>query len=523
MNIKHLRISRFSQYVILMMCIAMLVIIWSTHTRINEHTGYHEDASLITTQKTAIEVANYIKEKRRLVQIYATRNSASLWNVLQNPDDDFSYRKTLNELKAVFPSIFTFTVSNSDGDISRVDFDNLMGRKCISDLQYFVKTGNQNIRIHPSEIYHFDIITNFEHNNQKGILFVSFKTDMISNSLQHAEIPGHQLLLTLPIENQLIEITSEGARNVWIRDDYKLSQDELDRILSNTPVKNTEWEVVDLHEKSLFTKYNQSILIQSNLVIIILAVSGLLFMTLNHREIKRRQKAEAVKEEFLSIVSHELRTPLTAITGAISLINNGATGEINPKTQSVLAIADNNTHRLTALVNDLLDVQKLESGQMKYKRKLVHPLSFVENAVSSIQGGYSPSQRHININNSLDNEMVFADSSRMEQVIANIISNAIKYGSKNDNIDIDISKKSGTAIISVTDYGEGINEERKNQIFDKFTQTKMTDNRHDTGSGLGLYIAKIIIEYHDGKISYASSVDKGTTFYIQLPIITIQK
>ena len=506
-----------------MTCIATLVIIWSAHTRLSEHTTYHEDASLITTQKTASEVSGYINDKKRLIGLFATRRSHELWNLLQNPDNDDLYHEILEELMENFPSSFTFTVTNETGEIKRIDFDNLMGQKCINDIQYYIKTSTQNIRIHPSGIYHFDIITSFHHNDQKGILFVSFKTDNISKSLRQAEIPGHQLLVTLPIENQLIEITTEGARNLWVRDNYRLKQQEVDRILSTADVLNTEWQIVDLHIPTLFSDYKTLLLLQSNLIIAILFVSALLFMVLNHREIKRRQKAEQAKDEFLSIVSHELRTPLTAIRGAITLVNNGATGELNNKTQSILAIADNNTHRLTALVNDLLDVQKLESGQMKYKRKLIHPAEFIENAVNSIHSSYFPAPWKININNTLKNELVFADSSRMEQVIANIISNAIKYGSKKDNIDIGLSRKSEFVVISVTDYGSGINEETKNSIFEKFTQTKMTDNRHESGSGLGLYIAKVIIEYHGGKITYISSPGKGTTFYIQLPIISIKK
>jgi len=522
-KIKNFQISSFSLYVILMMCIATLVIIWSAHTRMNEHSGYHEDASFITTQKTANEVSNYIREKKRLVHLFAERKSAELWQTLKKPDNDTIYNELLLELKAHFPSIFTFTVTDASGKASRTDFDHLMGKKCVNDLQHFIKTSQQNIRVHPADIYHFDIITDFKHNNQKGILFVSFSTEMISNSLRHAEIPGHQLILSLGLENNLIEVTSEGARNIWIRNDYHLSQKEIERILSTADVNQTEWQVVDMHIETLFSDHNRLIFIQSNLVIAILAVSALLFMILNHREIRRRQKAELVKDEFLSIVSHELRTPLTSIKGAITLIINGATGELNSKTRSVLTIADNNTHRLSSLVNDLLDVQKLESGQMKYKRKLVRPIEFVENAVDSIHSSYFPAPWKININNTLDKELIFADSLRMEQVIANIISNAIKYGSKKDNIDINLTRKNEFVIISVTDYGSGISEETKNQIFEKFTQTKMTDNRHETGSGLGLYIAKIIIEYHGGKITYLSSRGKGTTFYIQLPIITIKK
>lgn len=506
-----------------MMCIATLVIIWSAHTRLTEHTQYHEDASLITTQKTASEVSSYIQDKKRLIKLFAARRSRELLTTLQNPDNDKLYQNILDELREYFPSIYTYTVTSDDGEASRIDFDNLMGQKCINDIQFYIKTGTHNIRIHPAEIYHFDIITEFNHQGKKGILFVSFKTEKISKSLRQAEIPGHQLLVTLPIENQLIEITSEGARNTWLRDNYKLTQHEIDRILSTADVPNTEWQIIDMHDSKLFSDYKQLILIQSNLIIAILAISALLFMALNHREIWRRQKAERVKDEFLSIVSHELRTPLTSIRGAITLINNGATGELNAKTQSILTIADNNTHRLTALVNDLLDVQKLESGQMKYKRKLVHPAEFIENAVNSIHSSYFPAPWKININNTLDNELVFADSARMEQVIANIISNAIKYGSKKDNIDINLSRKNEFIVISVTDYGGGISEDSQNKIFEKFTQSKMTDNRHESGSGLGLYIAKVIIEYHGGKITYVSTPGKSTTFFIQLPIITISK
>lgn len=506
-----------------MMCIATLVIIWSAHTRISEHNTYHQNASYITTQKTANEIAYYLQEQKRHVKLFANSNSSKLWHTLENPDDEKAFHLIYKNLKQHLPDAFTFTVTSQRGEIKHIDFDNLIGQKCIDDIQSFIKTGKQDLRIHPAEIYHFDIITQFEHNDKQGIFFVSFKTDSISRTLAQTEIPGHQLLLTLEKENHLIEVTSKGNRNIWNRDNYKLNQSELNRMFSISDVNQTNWQVVDIENDKLFSEYKTLIYTQSNLVIAILAISALLFMVLNHREIRRRQKAEIVKDEFLSIVSHELRTPLTAIKGAITLINNGITGKINEKTKSIISIADNNTQRLTALVNDLLDVQKLESGKMKYKRKLVKPITFIENAVSSIQNSYCPAPWKINISNQLNQEMVFADSSRMEQVFVNILSNAVKYGSKKDNIDISMLRKNESIIISITDYGTGIREETKNQIFEKFTQSKMTDNRHESGSGLGLYIARIITEYHGGKITYISTPGKGTTFYVQLPIIIIKR
>lgn len=517
------RVPSFNIYVALMMCIAVLIIIWSAQTRITEQRQYHENASLITTQQTANDVSFYIQEKKRLIQLFATRKNADLWKLLQNPEDDVAYDAILNELKAYFPDAFAYTITNNKGETDLVNFDNLMGDKCLNDLHDFIKADTQNIRIHPSETYHFDIIAKFKHKNNNGVFFVSFNTNIISHSLQRSEIPGHLLLLTLPTENNLIEVTSEGARNIWSRDNYRLTEEEVSRILSDSEVENTEWSVVDLYDESLLAEYRKSILIRSNLIIFILAVSALLFMILNQHEIKRRRKAESAKDEFLSIVSHELRTPLTAISGAITLINNGVTGDLNEKTKSILTIADHNTHRLTLLVNDLLDVQKLESRQIKYQRKLIHPLDFVVDAVSDIKSGYFPELCKININSTLNDELIFADRARMEQVINNIISNAIKYGSNNDNIDINLSGDNEYVTISITDYGEGINEDTKNQIFEKFTQSKMTDNRHESGSGLGLYIVKMIIKYHGGNIFYTSTPSEGTTFYMKLPIVNINK
>lgn len=506
-----------------MMCTAVLVIIWSAHTRINEHYQYHEDASLIATQQAADDISFYIHEKNRLIHLFANRKSAELWRILQTPDDDELYDRVFKELKAYFPNVFTYTITNMKGETDLINFDNLMGDKCLNDLHTYINTDSQNIRIHPADTYHFDIITRFKHGDNEGIFFVSFNTNMISHSLRRAEIPGHLLLLTLPVEDSLIEITSEGARNVWIRDNYKLTKDEKDRVLSSTEVESTEWSVVDLHDETLLIEYRQSILIRSNLIIFILAISGLLFMILNHHERKRRQKAESAKAEFLSIVSHELRTPLTTINGALTLLAHGAAGELNEKAKSLLTMADHNTHRLILLVDDLLDVQKIESKQMKYRRKLIRPVDFVNDAVTDIKSGYLPELCKVNINSSLENELVFADRSRMEQVINNIISNAIKYGSRKDNIDINLSKESDFIMIAITDYGDGINEDIKNKIFEKFTQTKMTDTRHETGSGLGLYIVKMIIKYHGGSIAYISTPGKGTTFYIQLPIVVINK
>ena len=510
----------FNFFVLLTLCIVSGVIVWVTQARIDDHHNYHLTAAGISTQKSADDIAKFIDEKKRLVTLFSNRYADILSQLLDTPDDDMLYNHLEAEIFDYFPQFYTFTVTDDEGQPYAIDFDGRIGDLCNQDIDRFSADKNQHIRIHPSDVYHFDIMSQFKHKQTSGIFFISFNADILSDSLRNVEAPGHQMLLILPEFSDLIEVTATGARDKWIRDDYRMNEEEKSRILSTSPVPNSNWQTIDLQHTDLFSAFSQTLYQQSGMIIFILFMSGIVFILLNHAEVRRRQQAEKSKDEFLSIVSHELRTPLTAIDGALQLIRNGVAGPISEKGQEMTQIAINNTYRLAMLVNDLLDVQRLESGRMRYERELIKPADVIQHAIDNLEDFVKQHQCTVILTNKLKDELINADENRLEQVMVNLISNAAKYGGTNDRIEVQLSIDSHHVVIAVTDHGNGISADNHNKIFEKFTQSNMADNRQSSGSGLGLYITKIIVEDHGGRISYISNIGQGTTFYVELPIAT---
>jgi len=224
-----------------------------------------------------------------------------------------------------------------------------------------------------------------------------------------------------------------------------------------------------------------------------------------------------IKSEFISTVSHELRTPLTSISGSTGLILGGATGENNTETIKLLEIIHRNSERLLNLINDLLDIQKIESGTIQFNFDHKNLKSLISNCIE-MNSAYA-NKFNINYDLVTENEdyNVYIDEKRINQVILNLLSNATKFSDKNSTVKIELIRDHNNIRTAVTDNGQGIPEHFKNRIFTKFAQANSEDNREYAGSGLGLCICRTIIEHHNGEINFYNNT-KGATFYFDLPI-----
>ena len=234
------------------------------------------------------------------------------------------------------------------------------------------------------------------------------------------------------------------------------------------------------------------------------------------RDITERKQVEKVKNEFISTVSHELRTPLTSIRGALGLITGGAVGELPPQISDMLTIAGNNTQRLLFLINDILDMQKIEAGQMVFDFQSLELSKFIEEAIENNATYAKQHSVKFSIRNNLPDAYVFADRERLMQVMANLLSNAAKFSPKDSVVQIDVARHAGSIRISVTDSGKGIPDNFHSKIFEKFTQSDSSDTRQKGGTGLGLSISKIIVERHQGIIDFVTNTNIGTTFFFEL-------
>lgn len=255
-----------------------------------------------------------------------------------------------------------------------------------------------------------------------------------------------------------------------------------------------------------------------------MVVHGEILFTGIVRDITERKEAEKIKEEFISTVSHELRTPLTSIRGSIGLLTGGMAGEFNEQAQKLLNMAHNNTERLLMLINDILDVSKLESGKMDFNFATVDVEKLLTQAIES-NHGYA--NQH-NVTFVLDNEVkgakIHGDEHRLIQVMNNLMSNAAKFAPEGDEVVVAAIRHHHQIRISVTDHGPGIPKSLEPKIFDKFTQADSSDTRQVGGTGLGLNITKAMVEKHNGRIAFVSELGVGTTFYIDLPeLVVVEK
>ena len=222
----------------------------------------------------------------------------------------------------------------------------------------------------------------------------------------------------------------------------------------------------------------------------------------------------------MAVVSHELRTPLTSIKGSLDLVNSGMLGPMPEKAQSILKIAGKNSERLAALINDILDLQKIEAGEVDYRFAPVDVRDLVLDAVDSNRGYANTLKRKIHADvDGREPLLIRADEKRLMQVMANVISNALKFSHEGGLVTVAFSRIGSKVRITVEDSGVGIPENSKDKVFGKFTQVDSTDVREVGGTGLGMNISKKIVEDHGGVIDYTSTPGEGTTFFIDLDIL----
>ena len=236
------------------------------------------------------------------------------------------------------------------------------------------------------------------------------------------------------------------------------------------------------------------------------------------QDLTEAKRIEQMKSEFVSTVSHELRTPLTSISGALGLINGGAMGEVPPLMGQMLQIAQQNSQRLSLLINDLLDMDKLAAGQLAFDL-LVQPIKpLIEQALTANQ---AYAEQH-DVRFQLDQPGVMwvrVDALRLQQVLSNYLSNASKFSPPGAIMRIQTELRGSLVRVSVSDQGPGIPEEFQSRIFEKFAQADGSDRREQAGTGLGLAISKELIERMSGHVGFHSVPGQGATFWFELPLI----
>jgi len=235
------------------------------------------------------------------------------------------------------------------------------------------------------------------------------------------------------------------------------------------------------------------------------------------RDISERKRVEQMKSEFVSTVSHELRTPLTSIRGALGLIAGGALGPLEGATRQMVDIAYKNSERLTHLINDLLDMEKIAAGQVRFEMQVQELTPLIEEAIEANHAYGEQYQVGFVLREQVDGAQVRVDHQRLLQVLSNLLSNAAKFSPSGAQVEVSVERREGMLRVAVTDHGPGIPAAFRSRVFQKFSQADASDTRKKGGTGLGLAITKELVERMGGRIGFESEEGKGTRFHFELP------
>jgi PAS domain S-box-containing protein len=233
-------------------------------------------------------------------------------------------------------------------------------------------------------------------------------------------------------------------------------------------------------------------------------------------DVSSRKEAERLKDEFVSVVGHELRTPLTSIRGSLGLLAGGVMGELPEEAMGMLGTAISSTDRLVRLINDILDIERMDSGRAEIEVASVSASELVELSTQVVAG--VATEADIVLRTEIDDTAIVCDADKIVQVLTNLLGNAIKFSPSGSTVDVTVASVGSDALFSVSDAGRGIPAEKIESIFERFSQVDSSDAREKGGTGLGLAIARRIVERHGGRIWAESSEGAGSTFHFTLPL-----
>jgi len=507
-------------FIVLTPLVISLILIWVGYVRIHEFVANQKRIAHSSIDILSEDIGNIIDENQRLVKIFSEDDIELIAKLAASPED-LKLRELLHKrIKRFFPHSFAFTIADSKGNPLLDDFDGYVGDICINDMRKMIATKKFAVRIHPNPyVYHYDTMATWEYKEKRGIFFVSFAPETIAHLMRAASPAGHQLMLLIKDEDYLMEITEKGARNTTIREDYRLTAGEKARILDMTPVRDSMWHLADLADPGLFAKFRiRTYRTYGSIIFAIVLIAVVFSIVLLHFE-RRRQQAESMRDEMLSLFSHDLRSPLIGIKGAMELLkDHSATIEQDKKDQLYHLIHDYVMH-MGRIVDDILDVHKLESGKMTFNFEHVLVSQIIDQAIAMVAGYASQFDVQLKTQDNTDTNIVIqADRQRLIRVMTNLITNALKFSPVGETVIIRTTHEGKHVVIAIEDHGPGIPSSLQPYVFQKFVQSRKRQVHNLPSTGLGLTIVKYITEAHGGNVYFESARNKGTTFFLELPI-----
>lgn len=457
------------------------------------------------------------------------------WNI---PDNQVYRSRKFKEIIGIEAQEVKPHYGELTGRIHPEDRDTVLGmlqdhidRKGAYDIEYRMKHEKGHyIWIHATGQCHWD-------ENGKPLRMVGSIAD-ITESKQNEE--ERRKMVTLVEESAdyigMADLTGKlqyhnrsARRMIGLPDDYDLSQLKISdmhpewafNLLTAEAIPTTFEHGFWAGETAILHRNGTEIPVLQHLALHRDAKGEPVYFTTVMRDITKVKEVERMKGEFISIVSHELRTPLTSIRGALGLITGTMSKDLPEKAGHLIDIAHKNSERLILLINDMLDIDKISSGQLKFDIRTEAIAPLIIQAVETNQP-YAHKFGVTVMAEPVEADLkIAADPARLLQVLANLISNAAKFSSEGGKVEVSTIRKNGKIRISVKDSGPGIAEEFRPRIFEKFSQADSVLTRKKGGTGLGLHISKQIIEGMNGEIGFDTEVGKGTTFWFEFPEATI--
>jgi hypothetical protein len=367
-------LSLCKNYVVFVALLILLVagiLIWVTSARMEAFHQHYLDIGHESIKGVRQQVSYYIAEKRRTVKVFTEEKIDLIRKLAADPENRELHDKLGRIITNNFPDRFAFTIADNSGEPLFEDFSGLIGKMCLSDVKQFSQTEHPyHPYIHPSTAgYHFDIMVRYGEDGKEGVFFIGFLADVLGDIINSIQSPDHKIMLVLPHRKDMIEVVAEGARNQWVRDDYRLSAKERDLISMRHDIAGTRWQVIDFHNPDLHTKYKNKLISESIGIFLVFSVVAVLLVFRLRREESQREFAEEQKQALLSMISHEFRSPAAVVEGALDLVEDSDDGEISAENKKYIDIASSGASQLLLLVNDFLELQQIESGHLKFEKK----------------------------------------------------------------------------------------------------------------------------------------------------------
>ena len=265
----------------------------ASNERINNFVKYHQDISKNATKNISQEIERILLQRSQLVRSFMEDNRQIIDNIVKHPEDEELYAGFNSKLARYFTDYFSSNIVTADGELIVDDFEGDIGELCLADLQHYMITGQQQVRIHPNhKIYHYDILVDLDGSVQSKVLIVTFSTGDMAGLLKASNPDKHNLIIS-DRNNDLIEITQAGSRNM-IKDrlDYRLTEDEKARVISSAPVQGTYWDVIDIHDEGLFADYKHKVLLQGIVVCLFFVIMAALMSLSLLMGVRKQNKLE---------------------------------------------------------------------------------------------------------------------------------------------------------------------------------------------------------------------------------------